>query len=144
MKNTIKSSLLVGIFVLFAVSCNVSVDDDPFYGSGTFTNAYYIDTEDWYYDKSADLFYCDVPINELNKQVYNNGILAGYFVYYVDNQRVDSPLPYIQYFMDRGYQWSYQYTCEFYPGGVTFIFKDSNFDVSNPPSCTFVIKMMLP
>ena len=141
MKNIFKTSLFVSLFAVFAVSCveEQYIDNDVW----SFAKEYDVSTEKWLYDDVDDLFYYDVHIKELTNQIYNEGILAGYFVYFVNNNKVDSPLPYSQFFIDSsGYQWSYQYTCEFSPGKVTFIFRDSDYAVSNPPACTFLIKMM--
>lgn len=144
MKNVLKKSLLLSLFTLFAISCTertVTSDADVW----VFAQKYNVGTTQlpWLYDGGGDLFYCDVRIPELTTQIYNEGMLAGYFVYPVGNNQVYSPLPYSDFYMDNnGIQWSYQYTCEFSPGRVTFIFRDSNFAVSSPPSCIFVIKMM--
>jgi len=144
MKNVFKRSLLLSLFALFAISCTdrtITNDADVW----VFVQEYNVGTTQlpWDYDEVDDLFYCDVRIPELTNQIYNEGMLAGYFVYFVGNNKVDSPLPYSDFYMDnRGTQWSHQYTCEFSPGRVTFIFRDSNFAISSPPPCTFVIKMM--
>ena len=147
MKNVLKKSLLLSLFALFAISCidteRTATNDADVW---VFAREYDVGTPQlpWLYDKVGDLFYCDVRIPELTNQIYNEGMLAGYFVYYpVGNTQVNSPLPYSDFYMDdRGNQWSYQYTCEFSRGSVTFIFRDSNFAILSPPPCTFVIKMM--
>ena len=144
MKRIFKTSLLISLLALFTISC---ITEDQYISNDvwTFAKEYDIGTKQypWEYDEIDDLFYCDVYIKELTNQVYNEGILAGYLVYYIDNKKVDSPLPYSDFFIDKyDYQWSYQYTCEFSPGRVTFIFRDSNYAVDSPPACTFLIKMM--
>ena len=146
MKNVFKKSLLLSLFVLFVASCTTdqrTITNDA--EVWVFVQEYNVGVGQlqWSYDEVDDLFYCDVDIPELTTQIYNEGLLAGYFVYFVGNNKVDTPLPYSDFYMDNnGTQWSHQYTCEFSPGRVTFIFRDSNFAIASPPSCTFVIKMM--
>ena len=145
MKNVLKKSLFVSFFVLlFGLgSCvdehyHVTESEPPFvkeYEVGTLQHVWRkIDT---------GLYYCDITINELTFDMYDNGILLAYFVHRVPDGIVDSPLPFDDFFIDdTGYQWTYQYTCEFSPGRVTFTFKDSSFFEQDPPTCTFVVKMM--
>ena len=141
MKNVLKTSLLVSLFAVFAMSC---IEEHYVNEAWVFAEEYNVGTDyPWRYDDFYDLFYCTVPVKELTAQIYDEGILAAYIVYYVDGEKKDSPLPYSEFFIDnKGYQWSHQYTCEFSPGKVTFIFRDSNYAISNPPSQTFVVKMM--
>jgi len=145
MKKVLKTGLLLSLFALFTASCVEEhyTNTDVW----TFFQEYEVGTRNsklqWSYDEIDDLFFCTVYIDKLTNQVYREGILAGYFVDFIDGRKVNSPLPYSQFFVDKGgYQWSYQYTCEFSPGRVTFIFRDSDYAVDTPPGCTFLVKMM--
>jgi hypothetical protein len=141
MKNLLKLSLVAMLFMLPVTSCNDYQNDEIRFfskeykiGSGKYT---------WTYDKIGDLFFCDVSIPELTSRIYEEGLLTGYFVYSIDGVKKDSPLPFSQFYMDdRKYQWEHQFTCEFSPGLVTFIFKDSNYAVDTAPVCTFAVKIM--
>ena len=143
MKNVFKTCLLVSLFALFTVSCV-----EEHYTSSTdvwiFAKEYEVGTPQRPWIKEGPgLFFCDITINELSHDVYNNGILMAYFVYKVGNTLVDSPLPFDDFFMDKdGYRYTYQYTCEFSPRRVTFTFKDNSFFEQEPGRCTFVVKLM--
>ncbi len=147
MKNIFKTSLFINLFALLAVSCSDEyyVTEQHFDGNWVFSEEYDIGGSSrysWHYD-SPGIYYCDVQIKELTQQIYDEGMIATYFVHYVNDIKVDSPLPFDYFDMDNtGYQWTYQYTCEISPGWITFVFKDSSFFEENPPACTFVVKMM--
>ena len=141
MKKLLRLFVLVVFLPLFIGSC---VEDH--YNAWTFASEYEIGYRNgiyaWDYDEIDDLFFCRIPVRELTRNIYEEGMLAAYIVYYVDDQKVDSPLPYSDFYMENGYQYSHQYTCEFSPGWVTFTFRDSNFSIDVPPAATFVLKML--
>ncbi len=142
MKKMFKIPLFASLFILLLGfgSCI----DDYYESDPPFVQEYEIGTRKhpWVRTTQPGVYYCDVTINELTRDMYKNGILCAYYVYSVDDIIVDSPLPFEEFKIDNGYQWSYQYTCEFSPKRVTFISTDSSFFDEDPPACTFVVKMM--
>ena len=149
MRKVLKLFLFTGLFMMFFASCadQYYVTEqyyEEYYNVWVFSQEYEVGTKQhpWLYHEVDDLFYCEVSIEELTPEIYDDGLIAGYFVYYVGEEKVDTPLPYSNFFIDNGYQWSYQYTCEFSPYKVTFIFRDSDYAVDSPPACTFVVKMI--
>ncbi len=146
----LKINLLVCLSVLLLISCTKEYYTEEYYtieeynGTWVFSKEYTIGDNNkytWHYD-SPGIYYCEIPINELTQQIYEEGILGVYYVHKINNKWVDSPLPFDEFYMEDNYQWTYQYSCEFSPGLVTIIFKDSSFFEDNPPTCTFVVKMM--
>jgi len=160
MKTKLKKFLFSGIFAVLLVSCTTEekyyVTEEKYYvteehvhnynATWTFVDEYTIGTREkpWLYDQGDDLFYCHVYIVELTQKIYDEGLIAGYYVNDLGNLKVDTPLPYSDFRIRHDEQWLYQYTCEFSPGKVTFIYKDSDskYASDNLPRPTFAVKMI--
>jgi len=144
MKNVLKLSLLASFFILFLGLESCVFKDEQHYNVDTWVQEYRVGRNQW--RQNGDVFECNFSVRELTRDMYENGMLAAYIVYNVwtnnGNVQVDSPLPYTDFFMEDGHQYSYQYTCEFSPGRITFLCKISDFFMEVPGDCLFVVKMM--
>ena len=153
MKIKLKNYLFFGISALLLTAC---ITDEKYYvteehthhydGTWVFVKEYEIGSGEyrWTFDPDESLFYCDVYIKDLTQEIYDEGMIACYYIYDVDGRQVDSPLPFTEFRMNGGYQYSYQYTCEISPYRVTFILKDSDYsmDSHSADPRTFVVKMI--
>ncbi|MDR0231721.1 MAG: hypothetical protein LBI82_06325 [Dysgonamonadaceae bacterium] len=140
MKNVLKLSLFASFFILFLGLESCVFKDEHYTNVDTWVQEYRVGRNQW--RQNGDVFECNFSVRELTRDMYENGMLNAYIVYPVNNVMVDSPLPYTDFFINNGHQFSYQYTCEFSPGRITFLCKISDFFMEVPDECLFVVKMM--
>ncbi|MDR1762695.1 MAG: hypothetical protein LBR64_01885 [Dysgonamonadaceae bacterium] len=121
------------IFAVLALSSCTKYTDN-YVEPEVFSKRFTVLRSDW--SKSSDdsglYYYCQFRVPELTNEVYNYGALNAYLVYSPENVEVLTPLPFNDYWVDNGYMWTEQVTCEFSPGYVTFILKPSDHADAEP------------
>lgn len=95
-------------------------------------------------DLIGDIFIFEFPITELTGFVFDYGAVVCHLIQNVNNEPVQTPLPYTFYGEDDGYFYSENYSYEIRPGFITFIVKISDFNtqVKQPLKCTFRVVLM--
>jgi hypothetical protein len=133
-----KTALLIGI-ILAVSACTVNEAPEV----NTFSETYTVAINHWkeaHDDALGDYFYYEFREPALTNEVYQYGILNAYL------KINDSlyPLPFDDYWMENGYRWTEQVTCEFRPGYITFILKYDDFDLNQPPHFDyhFLVRLM--
>ncbi len=135
----LKKLLLLVVLTSFITSCSEDCNERL----TTYHRDFIIDSDEWRWYDPEGYFYYEVPIPELTRYVYLNGVISVYYVTVIDGIEVTYPLPYDYYQMDTGYRWTEQSTCEISPGMISFITQYNNFDSSmQPPTLKFRVKMM--
>jgi hypothetical protein len=134
-----KVALLICI-ILTASAC--TVNDAPT-EVNVFSETYTVAQNHWKVandDNLGDYFYYEFHEPALSSYIYNNGIMNAYL-------KIDDalyPLPFDDYWMDSGYRWTEQVTCEFRPGYITFILRYNDYDLEQPPhfDYKFLVRFM--
>ena len=137
--------------ILFIFSCN-----NTYYSEdvvlNTETKYYPVDTRSWkkidvpptqsdpYEDSKWSYFYCEFTEPLLTSKFFENGVMNAYMTD-GGNKSIITPLPFDNFYSDRGFMWTEQVTCEFTPKKVTFIIKYNDFRMDIwPGTYTFMVR----
>ena len=123
MENTKKWIVVVLVMIGFLPSCTVNEIHEEYMNS--FSQDYTVHKKDWKVgknDDSGDYFYYEFREPNLSQHIYEKGVMQAFMLI---NNNI-TPLPFDDFWMDGGYRWTEQVTCEFRPGSVTFILKYSD------------------
>ena len=111
-----------------------------------FVKVYTINSNDWRLvggvDQLDSRYEAKISIKELDKDLYENGLVSCYMFQRTNNVEVQTPLPFtIPYGKKNGNKedlWTETYSFECAPGFITFYVYYSDFYTSNrPPSTSF-------
>ena len=89
---------------------------------------YTVRRNQWVKASDGDLgvyFYCQIADPNLTREVFDYGIMTAYLRYVQPDSNVPELhlLPFDDYFVDNGAQWTEQVSCAFSPGYITFFLK---------------------
>lgn len=115
-------------------------------GTNRFVQDFTVQTQHWVGASSPaenipHYFYYDAPFSQLTSTVYRLGTVQVFLYQNIvinnANTQVLTPLSYTVFKEINGTQFAEHYTFDYRTGFVTFIMRDSDFELGNPPTQTF-------